>query len=93
MLVKKYEKNDVVSVKLMSGEELVARFASIEDNVLTVSKPVIVVPHGEGMAFAPFMMTTQETNFSIDMKSVVVIVATADELAKNYIKTTTGILT
>jgi hypothetical protein len=93
MLKERYKINDVVSVKLASGEELVARFVDDEGGALIIRKPVTIVPHGEGMGFAPFMFTTQEDEFTINTNSVMSIVNTAPELAKQYLETTSGIIT
>ncbi len=85
------KKNDVVSMKMASGEEVVGSYQDENETSYTIDKPVCLVPTQEGVGFAPFMMTTQATSFTMNKSSVVSIAKTAEELAKNYTSTTTDI--
>jgi len=92
MLINKgFAKNDVVSIKLASGEEVVARFDEKTDTTITIDKPMCIVPQQQGMGMAPFMFTTDETSFTLNLSSVVVITKTQSDLAKSYVEGTTSI--
>lgn len=89
---------DVIAVKLTSGEEILAKLVSVENDVYVFSKPVILtlVPVGNGQAsvsFAPFMMGLDEdTDITIEYHKMLMrpIVARKDA-ASQYIKSTTGL--
>lgn len=57
---------DVVAVKMLNGEELLAKLTGLDGDTYTFSRPVILalVPTANGQAsvsFAPFMMGLDET--------------------------------
>lgn len=89
---KKYSANDIISLKLTTGEEVIAKYVEDSSTSITVDKPVCLVPQQEGLGFAPFMMTTSESRFDFSWHSIISIVPTAQELSKHYTQTTTGIL-
>lgn len=91
LLEKPIAKNDVVSLKLNSGEELIGSYQDENETQYTIDKPVCLVPVEQGISFAPFMMTTESTKFSINKNSVVSMARTAEQLAKNYTEQTTSI--
>jgi hypothetical protein len=92
MLKSTYQTNDVLSVKLTSGEEIIGRYVSNESGELTLRKPVSIVPHGEGMGFAPYMFTTEQEEFALNHRAVTCVAKTAGELAKQYLERTSGII-
>lgn len=87
-----YKENDVISIKLTSGEELVAKLVSEDTSVVTISKPLSLTATQQGMGLTPFMFTVDpETKFKINQTSIVCIVKTLEEMASNYIQSTTGL--
>lgn len=75
LLERPIKKGSIITVKLNSGEELVARFETEDDDSLNISK-VRTVAHGQqGLGIIPWMMTSQTATISInkstDRKSVV----------------------
>lgn len=106
MLVeKKFNKGDVVTLKLVSGEELVARFQESKDDTVVVSKPlamvlrVIQVPDGKGqyveqtaVDFAPYLLSVNpDADINISKKQIVVMERTRQDAAAQYLKITTNI--
>jgi hypothetical protein len=92
MLINKPIKDGtIITVKLNSGEELVARFESDDGDTLDITK-VRTVAHGqEGLGIIPWMMTTQRNRISINKSTVVAYTTTDDEVAKSYQQNTTDI--
>jgi len=84
-------KNDIVSIKLLSGEEIIARLEEEKDHAWVVEKPVCLGPQENGVAFAPFLMTTEAATVSINKATVVTVVPTHSSLAKSYTESTTSI--
>ena len=61
-----YTNGDVVSIKLSSGEEMIARLDSENDTNVIVSKPYILIAAQNGMALAPYMFTvTPDTKIKL----------------------------
>lgn len=85
--------NEIVSVKLSSGEEVIAKLMVLHSEYAVLHKPVCLVPAEQGLSFAPFMMTTADDVFEVSTNLIVAIAKTISELEKNYIQTTTGIIT
>lgn len=86
------KKGDTVSLKMSSGEEIVARYEDENEHYYIVYKPLGIVPSQQGMALAPYMFSVAEdAKFSIRANSVSCIVKTESKLASQYTQQTTGI--
>ena len=87
-----YKMNDVISIKLSSGEEMIARAEKETKDELTVVKPYILIAAENGMALAPYMFTV-ETDAKIKLKinNIICIVKSAKDASDMYVKQSTGI--
>jgi hypothetical protein len=90
----KFTTGSVMTIKLNSGEELIAKVTSTpdENGFITIEEPVSIAPAQNGMQMIPSMFTaepgspvTLNTN-NISMSSV-----TEDGIKMKYIEATTGI--
>lgn len=88
----------VIAVKLMNGEEIIARLKSQSDEVYTLVRPVVLtlMPTGNGqgaVTFTPFAMGVDEhAEYEIERARMLFApVEARDDAAKQYIKATTGI--
>ena len=89
-----YKVGDTVSIKLTSGEEVVARYKEDKNNAMVLSKPLMVTATQKGLGLAPFMFTIgTDATVSVDNSKVVCVVKTQDDMSKQYITSTTGIAT
>ena len=89
-----YKQGDTVSLKLSSGEEMVARLEEEKGGELILSKPMMIAATQEGLGLAPFMFSVSaDTKIPVKMENVLCVVKTEDEFAKQYIQNTTGIAT
>ena len=87
-----YKVGDVVSIKLSSGEEMIARFEDENEEVVTIAKPYILIAAQNGMALAPYMFTVApDTKIKLKINNVICIVKSAKDAADMYIKQSTGI--
>jgi len=87
-----YKVGDVISIKLSSGEEMIARFEDENDDVVTVAKPYILIAAQNGMALAPYMFTiAPDTKVKLKINNVICIVKSAKDASDMYIKQSTGI--
>lgn len=86
------KQGDAISLKLISGEELIARLEESDGNTVTLVKPMSLIMGPQGFGLAPYMMSAPaDSKITIPTSAIVAQTKTADEIAKQYIKQTTGI--
>jgi len=87
-----YKVGDVISIKLSSGEEMIARLDSENDTNVIVSKPYILIAAQNGMALAPYMFTvTPDTKIKLKINNIICVVKSAKDASDMYIKQSTGL--
>ena len=87
-----YKVGDVVSLKLSSGEEIVARLEEETTTKFTLKKPMVLIMQQEGLGLAPYMFgATPETKFMLQAHAVSCIAKTETEIAKQYTASTSNI--
>lgn len=90
----RYSVGDLISLKLVTSEEIVARLKEETDTTYTIERPVMLVPTHQGTAIAPFMITADVADTLVIGKNMVITVAqTKKEIETAYIEATTGIST
>jgi hypothetical protein len=83
---------DIVSFKLSSGEEIVARLKSQDDKSYTLLKPMVLIMQQQGMGLAPFMFSVSpDAKFILQVNSISCVAKTEDEIAKQYTASTSNI--
>lgn len=83
---------EVVTLKLVSGEEIISKL--VEDNLAyyKISKPLVLSMTQKGLGMMPYLFTVNpEKDLKIFKASVVVIEVTDKEFADQYLAGTTGI--
>lgn len=89
-----YKVGDIVSIKLSSGEEMVARLEEQKPEEIIVRKPLMLVAGQNGAGLAPFMFTVDpESKFTLKINNIICIVKTVKDAGDMYIQATTGIQT
>lgn len=87
--------NEIVSIKLTTAEEVVAKLIKIEECWVVVDKPMVLSATPQGFTFIPLVVTatkTMESTVDINMKNVLTWPKHTDkDIASNYIEATTGI--
>jgi hypothetical protein len=93
MLVsKKYAEGDIVSFKLVTGDEIVARIAAEDTDGYQIEKPCTVMPSPQGMGLIQSLFTADaDATISLSKSHVIMSAESIDAMQKHYIKTTTGI--
>lgn len=93
-MMKKFEQllNEVVTIKMNSGEEMIAKIILIEDNMLGVSNPVSVAPGPQGLGLIPSMYTADPSStIWIRASNIAVVATTEDGIKMKYVEATTGL--
>lgn len=87
-----YKKGDVITVRLITGEEVVAGFIEESDTELTVDRPAVVFRSQEGMGLMPLLSTVEPTQ-KIRLRQNVVMLAckTNQDIASVYTQQVTGL--
>lgn len=89
-----YKVGDTVSIKLSSGEEMVARLEDESAKYVVIKKPMMLVAGQNGAGLAPFMFTVeQDAKIKLAINNIICIVKTGKEPANMYIQATTGLKT
>lgn len=89
-----YKIGDVVSLKLTSGEEMVARLEAESTDELTVTRPLMLTATQQGVGLAPFMFTIDpDAKVKLKLNNIVCTVKTVKDAADMYIQQTSGIQT
>ena len=57
-----YKNGDTVSLKLSSGEEIVARLVEENDTQFTLKKPMVLIMGADGLGLAPYMFSVNPDN-------------------------------
>ena len=85
---------DIVTFKMVSGDEVVAKMVKITDfQGYTVSKPHGVMMAQQGFGLVPWILTVDpDTKIHIAQEAVASVNKTHEAVAKQYIKQTTGLL-
>lgn len=82
---------DVISMKLINGDELITRFEKEDDTTITVSKPLALTMGSQGLGMIPWMFLGGKDEFTINKSQVFVYVISKKEAADQYMTGTTGI--
>lgn len=92
--MKNIELNEVYTFKLNSGEEVIGKVSSVDDDTIELSEPLSVAPNPQGMGLIPSMFTAeQDKNVMLNTNTVTMWCITADQIRMKYIEATTGIAT
>lgn len=88
----KFTDTDVVSFKLINGDEILGKYVKEDMVSFTIGRPVMLAMTKNGPAMAPIMMTVNPDNdYTINKSAVMFSGITVKEIAEQYIFQTTGI--
>ena len=92
MIIQTFKTNDIVTMKLVTGEEVISKFVSGETDSYKVNKPLVLSITPNGVAMTPFLFTAElNGDINIPKHVVVAIAITEKSTSGQYIKGTTGI--
>lgn len=88
----KLTQDQIYSLKIISGEEIVAKVTNISDSTFTITEPVAVAPSPQGMGLIPAMFTAAPgTEITVNKASVAYFGLTDTTVKNKYIEATTGL--
>jgi len=88
----KYEKDDIVTFKIVNGDEIVAKLVEEQNDGFVISKPCTVVPQQQGLGLLQSLFTSElDKGIKLDKTHVMMHSPTMKDVQNHYIKTTTGL--
>ena len=88
----KVELDQVYTIKIANGDEIVAKITAENDSTFTINKPLTVVPGPQGIQLIMSLFTANPDKTMTLNKTACSMVALArDEVRDSYIEATTGI--
>jgi hypothetical protein len=91
LLEKQIASNDVVSIKLINGDELIARFEGETGDGITINRPLALTMSGNGLGMIPWVFLGDRDKMTLKKEHVFVMVPAKADAAKQYMEGTTGI--
>ena len=92
MLIQKgFSQGDVVSLKLVNGDELIARFDEESTEVVKLLKPMCVTLNGQGVGLIPWMFLGVSMEVTIKKSHIFAIMVSKKDAGDQYMQSTTGI--
>ena len=82
---------DVVSVKLVNGDELIARFDEDSPGIIKLNRPLALTMSGQGLGMIPWMFLGAEETVSIKKEHILAMMLSKKDAADQYLSGTTGI--
>ena len=87
-----YKIGDTVSLKLSSGEEIVARLEEETTTKFVLNKPMVLIMQQQGLGLAPYMYSVSpDAKFNILATTVSCVAKTEVDIADQYISSTSNI--
>lgn len=89
--------NDVVTAKLVSGEEVIGYYVNEDTNNVYLRKPVVPVPTGQGsMGLAPYIMSSDYLNegtgeLPFNRATVITVTSTSKQFKDAYTQQVSGL--
>lgn len=83
---------EVITLKLTSGEEIVAKLVEETDKYYKLSKPMVIGMGQKGPGLMPYLFTVHpDKDVKLLKTTVTVAEATDEEFAKQFLESTSGI--
>lgn len=88
----KYTENQIYTIKLNSGEEIITRIAGFDNGFIVVQTPLTLASSPQGMTLMPSLFTgDDDSEIRLNISSVSLYCLTEDAVKMKYIEATTGI--
>lgn len=87
--------NDVITIKLIGGDEVVGRLHDERmDEYVELKSPHVIMMAQQGFGMMPFMLTAgPDAKVKISRTHILAVAKTLEAVSKQYIQQTTGLIT
>jgi hypothetical protein len=91
LIDKKFSNGDIVSLKLINGDELIARFESETAEDLTIDRPLAVTIGRDGLGMMPWLFLGVKDSITLKKSHIFVTSPSQKDAADQYMQGTTEI--
>lgn len=91
LLSKPITSGSVVSLKLVNGDEIIARYDGEDDNTIKINRPLALTMGAQGLGMIPWLFLGDTDSFTLKRDHVFVMVPSKKDAADQYMQGTTGI--
>lgn len=93
MLINKgFSQGETITIKMITGEEILARFQEETDKGFKINRPMVLSASQQGIGMMPYLFTVHpDQDITLNYTSVVLATLTDPDFAKQYIQATSGI--
>lgn len=92
LLNKDYDQGDIVSFKMVNGDEVVAKIIELGADSWKVAKPCTVIPGPQGIGLIQSLISADiNTEVILNKQHVMLHAPVIAQMKDHYIQTTTGI--
>jgi hypothetical protein len=92
MLINKgFSSGDVVSMKLVNGDEIIARFEEETADSIKINRPLALTVSGQGLGMIPWLFLADTETFTLKREHVFVMALSKKDASDQYMQGTTGI--
>ena len=84
-MFEKYKDGDLITLKLASGEEVIAKYKGNDDSSVSIEKALVLMQGPQGLAFGTFFSTAnQEEVIMISKLQIISIAFINDKIEGEY---------
>ncbi len=77
-----FKEENIITLKLVSGEEVIAKFKSLADSYITIDKALVLMQGPQGLAFGTFFSTAEQKELINISKDKIISVANINDKIK-----------
>lgn len=84
--------NEIYTIKLITGEEIVARVVSTDASGMTIEHPILCALSPQGLQMMPALFSAvMDKTVRLNISSWALIATTREDIRNSWIQATTGI--
>ena len=84
-MFEKFKEGNHVTLKLVSGEEVIAKFKTLTSDYISINKALVLMQGPQGLAFGTFFSTAEQTEpINICRNKITSIANINDKLKSEY---------
>jgi len=91
LLSKPITDGTVVSLKLVNGDEIIARYDGEDADTIKINRPLALTMGAQGLGMIPWLFLGDTDSFTLKREHVFVMVPSKKDASDQYVQGTTGI--
>ncbi len=81
-MFEKFKEENIITLKLTSGEEVIAKFKSLTEEYISIEKALVLMQGPQGLAFGTFFSTAEQKELINISKDKIISVANINDKIK-----------